>query len=129
MVKDCKFHHIGMASKNIDDDVEKFKSFFGDIKISNKYYDPLQNAELCMINLNGINIELISGVPVMSFLQRRNRLYHLCFETKNITKSIDEFVSKGAILISEPKEDILFNGRKVAFILLQDSTIIELLEE
>lgn len=124
------FHHIGIASKDIEETLRYIKSTYNNIKtISDIIYDPLQDANLCMVTLNdGVNIELVSGEQVSLYIKKRIQLYHTCWEVLNIKEAIDNHINNGAILISEPKKALLFNNRMVAF-LLTDLGIIELLEK
>ena len=123
-----KFHHIGIATNDIDLMLSKMKNFFEIKEISNTVYDPLQDANLCMLTLNdGTKIELISGHIVENLLKKRQFLYHTCYVVGDLKKAIDELENDGAFLVSSPKEAILFYGKKVAF-LMWDLGLIELLE-
>ncbi len=120
-----KFHHIGIATKNIENTLKWISENFDIIKISEKVYDPLQDASLQMIETIDVNIELISGNIVKKLIEKKITYYHLCYEVEDINKSMLSF--KNAIVISHPTNAILFNNRKVAF-LYTPIGIIELLE-
>lgn len=123
-----KFHHIGIATENIEKTKEFIKNMMNVKEISETVYDELQDANLCMITTNeGFQIELINGKVVEGILKKRNYLYHTCYTVDNISKTIEELIKDGAFLISEEKEAKLFNNQKVAF-LMCDLGIIELLE-
>jgi len=99
------------------------------ISVSKIVNDEYQNALLCLIETgNGITIELVSGPQVQGFLKKAISYYHLCFTIDNIAHEIDRLLKEGAILLSDPKPAILFDGRKVAFLYTTEG-IIELLEE
>jgi len=121
-----KFHHIGIATKDIDKTLKWLKEQFKVLNISQKVYDKNQDAYLQMIETKDVNIELVSGKVVEKFIKKNITYYHICYEVSNIYKSIDSF--KNSVLISKPTEAILFNNRKVAF-LLTPIGIVELLEE
>ena len=124
-----KFHHIGIATENIEEMVEHLSKLLEVSRISDIVFDPLQNASLCMLKLsNGVQIELISGEVVARLVKKRNFLYHTCYVVEDIEKSIEMLQEEGYVLISEAKEAILFNGDKVAF-LSGKLGIIEILEE
>ena len=123
-----KFHHIGIATADIDKTLLKLKKYFNIAEISETVYDANQDAYLCMITLSdGVKIELINGKVVENILKKRQYLYHTCYSVKDIEKSIKELTEDGAFLVSEPKKAILFNNDKVAF-LLWDLGLIELVE-
>ena len=120
-----KFHHIGIATKDIAKTQQWVQNNFNVKKISEKVYDTNQDAHLQMIETDDMNIELVSGKVVEKFVKSKVTYYHICYEVKDIDQAIKEF--SGAIVISSPKEAILFNNRKVAF-LITPIGLVELLE-
>jgi methylmalonyl-CoA/ethylmalonyl-CoA epimerase len=122
-----KFHHVGVACKNIDEEIASISKIHQVIKQSPTVFDKEQNAELVMLTLvDGTNIELISGKQVETFLKKKINYYHLCFEVDDINLEIERLVNENAWLISPPKPAILFNNREVAFLNVSYG-IIELL--
>ena len=124
-----RFHHIGIATENIEEMIIHLNKILEISEISDMIFDPLQNANLCMLNLSGgVQIELISGEVVAGLIKKRNYLYHTCYSVDNIEESIKSLQDEGYLLISEPKKAILFEGERVAF-LSGKLGIIEILEE
>ena len=121
-----KFHHIGIATKDIDKTLNWLKNQFDILSISKKVYDKNQDAYLQMIETKDINIELVSGNIVKKFIQKNITYYHICYQVSDIEKAIDSF--QHSILISKPTEAILFNNCKVSF-LLTPIGLVELLEK
>jgi len=119
------FHHIGIATKDIDKTLSWVKKQFHVTSISTKVYDKNQNAYLQMIETDDVNIELVSGDVVEKFIKKNITYYHICYEVNDLNKSISKF--QNSFVISKPKEAILFNNRKVAF-LMTPIGIVELLE-
>ncbi len=123
-----KFHHIGIATADIDRMVAKLKKHFAVKEISETIFDPKQNAYLCMVTLNdGIMIELINGEVVANILKKRQYLYHTCYAVKNIAEAISSLQNDGAFLVKDVEPAVLFHGQKVAF-LMWDLGLIELVE-
>lgn len=124
-----KFHHIGVACADIEKTGAFVETVFNVTGKTGVIFDEKQNAYVSILELaDGTRIELISGEVVNSFLKKRQFLYQTCWEVKSIDEAIENFVNNGAMLISPPKEAILFNNRRIAF-LFTDLGIIELLEE
>jgi methylmalonyl-CoA/ethylmalonyl-CoA epimerase len=124
-----KLHHIGIATDDIDSGIGYIDKLMGIKEISDIVYDSKQNANLCMITAkDGTSYELISGEVVKQYLKKHIFMYHTCYKVDNLVQSIDYLTSIGAIVVSEPKEAVLFGGRRVAF-LMTDIGMIELLEE
>lgn len=123
-----KFHHVGVACKNIEEEIKSISQIHDVIEVSDIVYDAQQKASLCMIKTaEGVNIELISGEQVENLIKKRIAYYHLCFETDDITAEIVRLQELGALLVSDEKPAILFNNKKIAF--LQASYgLIELVE-
>ena len=121
-------HHVGIACKDIGLEIQRIKKIHDVISISEIFYDKNQNANLCLIKIkNSLSIELISGKQVENLIKKKISYYHLCYEIQNIESEIKRLVNLGGIILSEPKPAILFDNRKVAFLLLSYG-IIELLE-
>ncbi len=86
-----EFHHIGIATKNIEELLEKLKGILDIKEISPIFYYKLQDANLCMVTLNdGVKLELISGNQVANLVKKRNYLYHTCFKVKSIEEELDK---------------------------------------
>jgi len=124
-----KFHHIGVACKDIQAELQNIRKLHKIIEETPVVFDENQQAELCMITVeDGLNIELVSGAPVENLLKKRISYYHICYEVDDIDQSIETLIENGGMLISLPKEAILFNNRKVAFLMLSYG-IVELLNK
>ncbi|WP_333877380.1 VOC family protein [Flavobacterium sp.] len=123
-----KFHHVGVACRNIETEIESISRIHQVIHVSDIVFDSEQKAQLCMITTaEGVNIELVSGEQVENLIKKRIAYYHLCFETNDLIAEINRLQELGAFLVSEAKPALLFNHRKVAF--LQASYgLIELVE-
>ena len=112
-----KFHHIGVACKNIDEEIANIFKIHTIVKQSPKVFDEQQNAELILLTLaDDTNIELISGKQVETFLKKNITYYHICFEVDDINAEIERLLNENAFLISPPKPALLFQNRLVAFL-------------
>jgi len=121
-----KFHHIGIATKDMDKSLDWITRQFNIKNISQRIYDKNQDAFLQMIETSDVKIELVSGKTVDRFIQKNITYYHICYEVEDIEKSIKSF--EKSILISKPTPAILFDERMVAF-LMTPIGIVELLEK
>jgi len=112
-----KFHHIGIACGNIDEEVANISKIHTIIDRGPTVFDKEQNAELVLLTLaDGTNIELIAGKKVEMLLKKNITYYHLCFEVEDINAEIKRLLNAGAFLISPPKPALLFSNRQVAFL-------------
>lgn len=124
-----KFHHIGIAVKNIEKELENYKSIL-DIEITEEIiFDSNQSARLCMLTLkDGTKFELVEGIPVKEYLKKGVQMYHVCYEVLDIDEEIMRLEQKHSIVVSGPSPAVLFKGKKVAF-LYTAIGLIELVEE
>lgn len=124
-----KLHHVGVACLDIKQKLNELKLTQLVISATPIVYDSKQSAELCMLQMaGGYNLELISGKPVESIVKKNITYYHLCYIVEDINDSIETLTKNGFILVSPPKEAILFDGRLVAF-LYGPFGLIEILNE
>ena len=120
-----KFHHLGIATENLEKTLEWMKSKFEIEYISDIVFDRNQNAKLVLIKTKDIVFELVSGDIVKNLINKNITYYHICYEVESIEKTIEEL---NGILISPPKNAVLFNNKKVCFV-MTNIGLIELLEE
>lgn len=124
-----ELHHLGLATTDIKKSKEYLSHFFNITHISETIYDPNQKAHLCMLTMHdGTQIELIAGEVVKNYIKKRIMVYHSCYAVDDIHATINDFLKHDAMLISEPKEAILFQNKKVAF-LMTELGLIELVEK
>ena len=123
------FSHIGIATEDISKTLKRLEKYFQFKDIGKIIYDANQDAYVCMLTLDDDTlIELISGNAVANIVKRHQYLYHTCYAVKDLEETISSLRSDGAVIVIEPKEAILFDNRRVAF-LMWDLGLIELVEE
>ncbi len=123
-----KLHHLGIACANINETLALIRMLFPVKEHSAIIHDPQQNADLCMVSLTGSPpLELISGPVVDALAKKGLLLYHTCWEVDDLEAAIVRFSEAGCRLISGPKTAVLFNNRRVAF-LMGPAGLMELLE-
>ena len=102
-------------------------------------YDPLQNVNLWMCTHdNRPDVEIISRAagkgPLDKLLaaRREGLVYHICYAAENLAITLQALKADKelrVLTISQPKEAVLFNGRKVSFHMVMGMGLIEILEE
>lgn len=124
-----KVHHIGIAVKNIEKELQNYRNILDVESAGEIMYDPIQQARLCMLTLTGgTRFELVEGAPVEKYLKKGVQMYHVCYETADIEQEIARLEQKHSVVVSQPSPAVLFNNRKVAF-LYTAVGLIELVEE
>lgn len=124
-----RLHHIGVATRDIAATKEYIKELYPVISETDVIYDSNQDAELCMLTLqDGLELELIKGEKVNSFVDKKQYIYHLCFEVDDIEKKLSEYWECRDIIMMKPTPAVLFENRRVAFVFTRIG-IIELVEK
>jgi len=123
-----QIHHVGIACRDIESVRSWVHQTHETLSDSGPVWDPLQEAELCLIEIAGGAIELVAGPMVEQLVKRGHNLYHLCYGVSSIGDATEQLIQQGSRLVSGPTPAVLFEGRRVAF-LLSPLGLIELLED
>lgn len=123
-----KIHHVGIAVK----DMEKASRFILDTHAithdSGIVHDPLLKAHLRLFTVeDGFHLELVEGEAVSAVLKKGMTYYHNCYEVKNLDDALKNLKNLNCLTVIPPTPAVLFDGRKVAFV-LSPLGLIELLE-
>jgi methylmalonyl-CoA/ethylmalonyl-CoA epimerase len=132
MLKEFKFHHIGMAVKDIQKSREVYEK--GGYLSSDIIFDPIQNVDICWLKREGMpTIELLAPVdeqsPICKILMKNGVTpYHTCYSVENINEAIAELRKQKYVLVSKPTEAVAIHNKKVAFMHNKHVGLIELVE-
>jgi methylmalonyl-CoA/ethylmalonyl-CoA epimerase len=128
-----KFHHIGIATQNIEATSEAYQllGYLPTLRIK----DPIQKVDLLFLEKdNAPVLELVAPTeetsPVNNILKKSGTTpYHTCYEVDVIEDCIAVLKKNKFIVVVKPVEAIAFEGRKVCFLFHKNSGLIELLEK
>ncbi|UWG97077.1 amino acid adenylation domain-containing protein [Dehalobacter sp. DCM] len=127
-----EFDHIAIAVSEIKETEEYYKLF--EYSITDSIFDPMQNSYLSMCKSGKyIPVELVAPVneesPSFNKLQIQGEVpYHLCYRVSSIDSFLEKIKNIEYVLISDPKPALLFNLQKVAFIMVKNVGLIEIVE-
>jgi methylmalonyl-CoA/ethylmalonyl-CoA epimerase len=127
-----KFHHIGVAVKDIDRTAVVYTD--GGYKKSDVVFDPIQNVNICWLTKEGMpTVELLAPVdeqsPVCRILEKNGvTLYHTCYVVEDIDLAVDELRKQKYVLVSKPEKAIAIHDCRVAFLHHRHVGLIELVE-
>ena len=119
MLESFKFHHIGIAVKDIDSTAAIYEN--GGYRMSNIIFDPIQDVNICWLTKEGAPIvELLAPVdeksPVNKILEKNGVTpYHCCYVVDSIDESVSELRKQKYVMISKPAEAMAFCGNRVCF--------------
>ena len=126
-----KFHHIGVACKNLDIETRQF-ALLGYKPEGPDFIDKLQGVTGRFLAGGGPRIELLTSTGASEvlkpWLKAGVKMYHLCYEAPNFLAAIAHLQSKHAKLVVPPVVSVAFQGREIAFLMLPNLLLVELIE-
>ena len=104
MLKSFRFHHIGVAVKDLNATASVYEQ--GGYKRSQSVFDPVQNVNICWLTRDGAPIvELLAPVdeksPVNKTLEKVGvSPYHCCYVVDNLEEAVSELRKQRYIVVS-----------------------------
>jgi len=65
---------------------------------------------------------------VIPWLRKGVKMYHQAYEVNSMNAAIAELSSRRAVVVSSPKPSVAFGGRRIAFLMLPNFLLVELIE-
>lgn len=131
-----KLHHIGIAVADLKSSILRHKATFNISPITEIVTDAAQKVKVVLLSgdeRRRAPIELIAPLskdsPISKILEKENSLYHICFEVESIDHALKVARRQGAIIVSEPTESKLHEGKRIAFIYTRDKYLVEFVEK
>ena len=132
IIKSFKFHHIGIATRNL----AKTKKIFEGLGLTMSETTPVpgQKVNVCFSrDVDHPRIELVEPAtddsPVNNFLDKvGSSPYHLCYETPDLDLAIPFLRKHGFLLISEPSPSIALDDNRICFCYHNKIGLIEIVE-
>lgn len=128
-----EFHHIGIASKDLEKEFNFYK-LAGYIKESDIFVDETQGiiGRFIKSNNKGPRLELLQNYreskTLSTFLDRGIKMYHLGYMVENFDRFISFFLKRQCFIVRNEAISSYF-GKRIAFIMMKNSLIIELIEK
>lgn len=121
-----------MAVNNIEEAYTALRAEESATPLTDTTFDPEQGAHLRLVDVGGLPTELVQDAaegPVSAWLKRGCKLYHICYEVDDLDQSLEEARLRGCAVVSPPKPAVLFDGRRVAFVMDRVRGLVEFLEK
>lgn len=126
-----RFHHIGLACRDMEREAEALQLLGYELE-GERFTDPLQKIHGCFLAGIGPRIELLAPLdessPIISWLNKDVKMYHQAYEVESIEQAMTRLTKQHAVILSRPKPAIAFSGRKVAFLMLPNRLLVEVIE-
>lgn len=133
MDTDVRFHHFGIACRDIRKTSECYKAI--GYKAGECIFDPLQNVNICFLTHPTMPlVELLSPVdeasPVVQILDKVGTTpYHTCYVVDDLDMAIKSFRKQRYVVVAKPKEACAIESRRVSFLYNPEMGLIELVEK
>lgn len=134
MEQQLRFHHLGVAVRDIQKAISVFRDLFGYELTSGPFDDPIQKVSVCFLGRGDgdLVIELVAPLghdsPVSAKLKGGGGAYHICYQVQDIRASIKHLIEKNCFLISGPDPAVAFNQREIAWLMTEARVLVELVE-
>jgi hypothetical protein len=131
MLEGLKFHHIGVATRNIEKELKVFQNLGYTIR-DEIFEDPIQKIKGLFIEAPGQPcMELLEGLnddnPLKNHILKGNKFYHVAYETKNIEEDLKKCVEIMRAKVIVPITVATY-FKKICFMVLPNMMIVELVQ-
>jgi Glyoxalase/Bleomycin resistance protein/Dioxygenase superfamily len=125
-----RFHHLGVATKSLRIDADAY-SQLGYATEGDEFIDRTQGVRGLFLVGGGPRLELLEPLPdsdtLAPLLRRGVKCYHHAYEVASLDDSLVRLQRARARLIRPPTPAVAFGEREVAFLMLPNMWIVELI--
>jgi methylmalonyl-CoA/ethylmalonyl-CoA epimerase len=125
------FHHLGIATKSLADEVLAYGSL-GYEPEGSEFVDQRQGIRGQFLAGAGPRLELLEPLAgsetLTPLLTRGVKCYHHASEVSSIEASLESLSAAQARVIAPPVPAVAFDGRRIAFLMLPNRWMVELIE-
>lgn len=128
------FHHAGVACTDIRAEATKLAAL-GYVAEGEAFEDPVQGVRGLFLAGQAPRLELLEPLGAANpgvlapWLANGVKLYHLAYTVANLARSIETMRAARAKLVVAPVPAVAFGGREIAFLMLPNRLLIELIAE
>ena len=124
-------HHLGVACRNVAADSAGLERL-GFVREGEDFDDRRQGIKGRFLVGPGVRFELLEDLPgsntLAPWLASRVRIYHQAYLVDDLDSSLARLLAAGARITRPPLPAVAFGGRRVAFAMLPELMLIELVE-
>lgn len=131
-MKSLEFHHIGVACKDIESETKISLALGYEIE-GEDFVDPAQGVYGRFLVGGGPRLELLAPLTekgvLTPWLNQGVKLYHLAYLTEELESEMQRLRASRAKVMVPPIPAVAFGGRKIAFLMLPNMLLVELIEK
>lgn len=132
MLKECTFHHIGIAVNSIEETAKYYE--FAGYTISDIIIEPVQKVKVAYARKEGFPLmELLEPLnessPIQNILKQRGcGPYHVCYQVSDINKAILELKGMKYMPLAKPVPGHGLDDALTVFLYQKQVGLIQLVE-
>ena len=126
------FHHVGVACTDIAAEAAHFATL-GYVAEGDSFEDAVQGIRGMFLAGQSPRVELLEPLRVDApgvltpWLAQRVKLYHLAYVAPDLSEAIAGLRSQRGKLVVSPVPAVAFGGRNIAFVMLANRLLVELI--
>ena len=125
------FHHVGLACTDLDAEERVFAAL-GYVREGPDFEDPAQGVRGRFLVGAGPRLELLSELPTGTvlgpWLRKGVKMYHVAYEAADLAAADIAVTGLGAKRVVAPVPAVAFGGRCIAFYMMPNGFLLELIE-
>jgi len=128
-------HHLGIAVPALEPTIPMYADIFGYRLQSGPFEDQIQRVKVCFLGkgeAGEVLLELVAplaeNTPIKGVLAKGGGAYHICFEARDIEKTLADVARKGCVIVSQPVPAMAFDCRRIAWFFTPTGQLVELVE-
>ena len=122
------FHHIGVATKNLESEIDFFRMLGYELH-GRIFVDDLQGIEGCFMTGGGPKIELVRDIndskTVAGLLSKQITLYHIAYRVLSLSTAVAFTKNSRGRVVRYPLRATAFEGESVMFVVFRNNVLIE----
>jgi methylmalonyl-CoA/ethylmalonyl-CoA epimerase len=126
-----RFHHLGIATRSLAKEVDSY-SHLGYEPEGGEFQDDHQGIRGLFLAGGGPRLEILEPIEGSKTLEpillRGLKCYHHAYEVEEMEVSMSALQEERALIVRAAAPAIAFGGRRVAFMMLQNRWMVELID-
>jgi methylmalonyl-CoA/ethylmalonyl-CoA epimerase len=124
------FHHVGVISSNPARETAQL-ALLGYHPEGEEFVDPIQGVRGLFLAGQSPRLELLTPLATKGVLEpwikSKTKLYHLAYQIPDLSQALRELRQSRAKVVVDPVPAVAFGGRKIAFVMLPNMLLVELI--
>ena len=124
------FHHVGVVSVNIEKEMCQL-AVLGYAPEGEDFIDPIQGVHGRFLTGPGPRLELLcpvgQGGVLSPWMKSGIKMYHLAYLVPALDEGLEQLHRNRARIMVQPVPAVAYGGRKIAFVMLPNLLLIELI--